>query len=457
MNFDRRHLLRLSGITAGAGVATASALVAPSQAATPAVSALGIDAAQFGVRAGSSEDQTSEVQRAIDVAAEMRVPLALMPGVYRIGGLTLPPGSQLVGVRGATRLVSAKDRTMIEARQADGVRLSGIVLDGAGIPLSDRQALIAFADGRGVEIVNCELVRSGRHGILFDAIGGEVTGTTISGSADVAVLSRDARGLMIARNIVREAGNNGILILRQEAGDDGTLIADNRIESIENHQDGSSQFGNAISIQRAGNVIVRGNQIRACASSAIRADSASNIQMIGNNCVDAGEAALVSVFSFEGVIIAHNHVDGAGIGVSVANFSDGGRLAVVQGNIIRNVAPGRRRPEADGHGVGIYVEADTAVTGNVVDNASLAGVMIGWSNYLRDVAVTGNVVRQADIGVAVSVATEAGAALIADNLISGTRRGAIVGMDRLNPMTDDLSKDGPLRFTQLSISGNRIN
>jgi uncharacterized secreted repeat protein (TIGR03808 family) len=448
MDFDRRHVLRLTGIT-GAGTAAASVLASPTQAAAPPVSALGIDATHLGVRPGSSDDQTSELQRAIDVAAEMRVPLALMPGVYRVGGLTLPPGAQLVGVRGATRLVLAGNHSLLEAPQADGVRLSGLVLDGAGTPLSERQALVAFANGRGVEIANCELVRSGRH-------GGDVTGTTISGSADVAILSRDARGLVIARNTVSGSGKNGISVLRQDAGEDGTLILDNRIEDIDNHS-GSDQFGNGISIARAGNVMVRGNQIRGCALSALRSDSASNIQIIGNNCFDNGEAALCCVSGFEGAIIAHNHVDGAGIGVSVANFSEGGRLAVIQGNIVRNIASGRRRPAREGHGVGIRVEADSAVTGNIIENAALAGIMLGWSTSLRDVTVTGNVVRQADIGIAVSVTTGTGAALVADNLITGTRRGAIVGMDRLTPVTEDLAKDGTMRFTQLSISGNRIN
>jgi uncharacterized secreted repeat protein (TIGR03808 family) len=78
------------------------------------------------------------------------------------------------------------------------------------------------------------------------------------------------------------------------------------------------------------------------------------------------------------------------------------------------------------------VEADTAVTGNVVENASTAGIMLGWGNYLRDVAATGNVVRKADIGIAVSVAPGAGTALIANNVIAEARRhhGTRPGEDR---------------------------
>jgi hypothetical protein len=54
------------------------------------------------------------------------------------------------------------------------------------------------------------------------------------------------------------------------------------------------------------------------------------------------------------------------------------------------------------------------------------------------------------------VAIGAGAALIADNLISGARRGAIVGMQWKQPVTGDLSKGGAARYAQLTINGNRV-
>jgi uncharacterized secreted repeat protein (TIGR03808 family) len=153
--------------------------------------------------------------------------------------------------------------------------------------------------------------------------------------------------------------------------------------------------------------------------SAIRGNSASNIQIIGNTVHQAGEVALYSEFGFEGAIIAHNMVDGAQTGISVANFNEGGRLAVVQGNILRNLKPkDPDPPPGDLWGVGIYVEADTAVSANVVENARDAGIAIGWGSFLRDVAVTGNVVRQAPIGIAVSVVPGAGSALISANVVT---------------------------------------
>src|SRR5262249_59547338 len=114
-----------------------------------------------------------------------------------------------------------------------------------------------------------------------------------------------------------------------------------------------------------------------------------------------------------------------GTGVAVTNSGEGGRLAVVQGNITRNLSA--RRPAGtdphDAAGIGIGVEADTAVTGNVVENAPSAGIAVGWGQYLRDVTVTGNVVRASEVGIGVSVAAGAGSAAIAGHLICRTRRG----------------------------------
>jgi uncharacterized secreted repeat protein (TIGR03808 family) len=132
-------------------------------------------------------------------------------------------------------------------------------------------------------------------------------------------------------------------------------------------------------------------------------------------------------------------------------------MAVVQGNILRNLQPKDPNPPAgDLWGVGISVAADTTVTGNVVENARDVGINAGWGNYMRDVAITGNVVRQAGIGVGVSVVPGVGSALISSNVITGSRRGAILGMDHARPITGDLAKDGAPPRANLSIAGNRV-
>ncbi len=451
MALDRRNVLKLS---TGAAVAAAAA---PAWAAPLPAGAVGLDAAHFGVRPDSSDDQSLALQRALDAAAAIRTPLALAPGNYRAANLRLAAGTQLIGVRGATRLVLSDARALITAADADGLTLSGLVLDGGNKPLAEKIGLVYLQRTMGLRITDCEIVGAGGHGIVLELAAGEISGTTITGPASSGIISYNGRGLVVTRNVVRGAGNNGIQILRWDNGDDGSLVTDNRVEDVANRAGGSGQFGNGIVVHRAGNVIVRGNRIRNCAYSAVRGNAAANIQIAGNACSDLGEVALYSEFEFEGAVIANNTVDGAAFGVSVCNFNLGGRLAVVQGNIIRRIKPLRppgTKPD-DAGGVGIYVEADSTVSGNVIEDAPTAGIMLGWSHYLRDVAVTGNVVRKADMGIAVSVIPGSGTAVISDNVFSDTRRGAIVGVDKMTPITGDLSRDGAERYAHLAMSGNR--
>jgi uncharacterized secreted repeat protein (TIGR03808 family) len=417
----------------------------------------GIDAAALGIRPNTVEDQSKALQRAIESAAATRAVLHLPPGSYRAGSLQLPPYAAISGTPGATRIVMAGGPSLLSAAASDHVAISGLVLDGGGVPLPERRGLVHLTQGRAVRIAECEIVNAGRNGITLEAIEGDVTGNVVS-AADIAIFSLDARGLRIAGNTVRGAGNGGILVWRSTPGDDGTLVIDNRIEDVAARAGGSDQYGNAVNIFRAGNVIVRGNRIRNAAFSAVRGNTASNLQIVGNTCTGLGEVALYAEFGFEGALIANNIVDGAALGVSVTNFNQGGRLAVVQGNVIRNLS-NKRPPGTDPNdlaGVGIGIEADTVVTGNVVENAPNIGIAAGWGAYLRDVAVNANVIRNADFGITVSVAPGAGAAVIADNLISGVRRGAIVGMEWNKPVTGDLAKDGATRYAQLSIGGNRV-
>ncbi|MEH0071825.1 hypothetical protein V6L77_18445 [Pannonibacter sp. Pt2-lr] len=46
-------------------------------------------------------------------------------------------------------------------------------------------------------------------------------------------------------------------------------------------------------------MIIASNHVSDCAFSAIRANSASNVQISGNTCLRSGETAIYSEFSFE--------------------------------------------------------------------------------------------------------------------------------------------------------------
>jgi uncharacterized secreted repeat protein (TIGR03808 family) len=454
MDVNRRHLIGASA----AGVAGALAMPSDAARAAPLTSVLGRDATQYGVRPGSPDDQTRVLQRAIDEAARAQVPLALPPGIYRTGLLRLQNGTQLIGVRGATKLVFNGGASMFQSEGANHVDLIGITLDGGGVALPARRGLVHCLGGSDIRISDCEISGSGGAGIWFEQVSGDVSGNIITNTASTAFVSFDARGLLVARNTIVGTNDNGVEILRSAIGDDGTLVLDNRIEDIKAGPGGSGQYGNAINAFRAGNVIVRGNRIRNCDYSAVRGNSASNIQISGNSVSDVREVALYSEFAFEGAVIANNTVDGAAFGVSVCNFNEGGRIAVVQGNIIRNLLPKRPIGTApdDDAGVGIYVEADSSVTGNVIENAPSFGIMAGWGKYLRDVVISGNVIRKAFVGVGVSVAPGAGTALVNANMISEAPRGAVVGLDHARPVTPDLSAEGAQRFTQVVVGSNAV-
>ncbi|MBV9458489.1 MAG: TIGR03808 family TAT-translocated repetitive protein [Bradyrhizobium sp.] len=454
MDLNRRHLIGASA----AGVAGALAASPESARAAQLTSALGRDASQYGVRPGRPDDQTRTLQRAIDEAARAAVPLALPPGVYRTGTLNLATGTHLIGVRGATKLVFTGGGSMLLGEGASHVTLSGIAFDGGNLSLPARHGLIYCLGGRDIRINDCEILNSGSNGVWIEQVAGDISNNIMTGIAGTAIVSFDAQGLIVSRNTITGTNDNGIEILRTAIGDDGTLVADNRIEDIKAGPGGSGQYGNAINAFRAGNVVVRNNRIRNCDYSAVRGNSASNIQITGNSVSDVREVALYSEFSFEGAMIANNTVDGAAFGVSVCNFNEGGRLAVVQGNIIRNLIPKRPIGTApdDDAGIGIYVEADTSVTGNVIENAPSFGVVAGWGSYLRDVAITGNVIRKTFAGIGVSVAPGAGTALVNNNLISETPRGAIVGHDHGKPATADLSVEGAQRFAQVVVGGNAV-
>jgi uncharacterized secreted repeat protein (TIGR03808 family) len=453
MDLNRRHLIGASA--AGAAFAFAAGDAAR---AAPLTSTLGRDATQYGVRPNAPDDQTRALQRAIDEAARAQAPLALPAGVYRTGTLRLARGAQLVGVRGATRLVFTGGASLLLGEGADHLGLTGLTLDGGGMPLPNRRGLIHCLSGRDIRIADCEIVGSRGNGIWLEQAAGEVSGNIITDTATTAIVSFDAQGLIVARNTIVGTNDNGIEILRSAIGDDGTIVTDNRIEDIKAGPGGSGQYGNAINAFRAGNVIVRGNRIKNCDYSAVRGNSASNIQISGNSVSDVREVALYSEFSFEGAVIAGNTVDGAAIGVSVCNFNEGGRIAVVHGNIIRNLIPKRPIGTApdDDAGIGIYVEADTSVTGNMIENAPSFGIVAGWGKYLRDVAITGNVIRNAFAGIGVSVVAGAGTALVNNNTISETPRGAVVGLDHASAITTDLSVEGAQRFAQVVIGTNAV-
>lgn len=417
-----------------------------------------IDASGHGVTPDGGENSRRSLERLLADAARRNTPVYLPPGDYPMSGLGLPDGTRLTGISGATRLVHSGSGALLRADGARRIELSGITIDGAGrVVGGDAPALSHFRGVTDLVIENCEVVNAGGTGLHLEKCGGRIARNRISHASDYGLYAVNSAGLSVTDNLVSDCGNGGILIHRWEKGRDGTIVSGNRISRTAAGNGGTGQYGNAINLYRADDVIVSGNHISGSAFSAIRANSASNAMITGNHCSASGETAIYAEFSFEGAMISGNLVDGAANGISVVNFNEGGRLATVANNIVRNLRlTGPYTVEDPIFGVGIAAEADTAVTGNVVENAPYGGLAFGFGPYLRNVTATGNIVRDAGVGCVVTVVEGAGDAIIANNIFQGARRGAIVGYRWREASTSDLAKGGAEQFAHLTIEGNRV-
>ncbi|WP_349368186.1 TIGR03808 family TAT-translocated repetitive protein [Salinarimonas sp.] len=419
-------------------------------AASPTLAAA-ITAETFGVRPDGS-DQTPRLQQALDAAAAAGRPLALAPGDYPVAGLRLAAGTSLVGPRSA-RLVQISGAPMLRGEGIAAARIVGLTLKGLGAGLGEA-ALVEAEAVPDLVVEDVALEDAPRFGLRLARCGGRVASCAIR-RADVALFSSDATGLLVTGNDIADCLNNGVLIWRGQKGHDGAQVIGNRIARIAARGGGTGERGNGVNVFRAGGVLVADNVITECAYSAVRNNAGDGVQIVSNQVRAAGETALFTEFGFEGAVIASNLVDGASVGIVAANLNDGGRMSVISGNIVRNIVR-VTPPEPGDSGLtyAIGVEGDAAVTGNVIENAPDQGIRVGWGPYLRDVAVTGNVVRECGIGIGVSVAEGAGPALVASNLITGARRGGIVGM-RWRDVVADLSREAA-RFPHLTVTGNAV-
>jgi uncharacterized secreted repeat protein (TIGR03808 family) len=418
-----------------------------------------LDATEFGARPGALDDQSEAFARMLAGAAERDAQIFLPPGVYVVSNLTLPARVRLVGVPGATRIIYGGNGYFLLADGAERLELTGITLDGSNRPMSDRTK--GLVDVRGVgalTIDNCEIVGSTRCGLALERSSGRIFNSDVSGAGDAGIYSVEGKSLSISGNRVADCGNGGILVHRWQAAEDGTIVSGNRVEGISAKDGGTGQNGNGINVFRAANVIVQGNVIADCAFSAIRANSASNVQIVSNNCRRSGETAIYSEFEFEGAVIGSNVVDGGANGISIVNFNKGGRMAACSGNLVRNlVTQGPYPADPPGFGTGISVEADTAVTGNVVESAPLYGIQIGWGPFMRNVTATGNVIRKAGTGIAVSVVKGTGSAIVTDNAIDGAALGAVVGYRWSEAATGDLAAGAGKEFRNLTVERNQVS
>ncbi|MEM9206570.1 MAG: TIGR03808 family TAT-translocated repetitive protein [Pseudomonadota bacterium] len=429
--------------------------------APPALAGLGIDgfrgaldATNLGVERDSGADQRQVLQRAIDASARVGSPLFLPPGRYVTSALELTTGAHIVGVPGATRLIPVRGGPLIRSKGAAIASLSHLTFEGMNLPMASDAGLVETENVARFVMSDCTITGATANGIKLSETGGWIENSTVTRCGEAAIFSTDAEGLRLTGNLITDCANNGILVWTSVKREDGTIVSENRIERIGASNGGSGEWGNGVNIYRAANVLVTNNRIKDCAYTAVRSNAGSFCQVVGNNCTRLGEVAIYAEFGYEGAVIAHNIIERAATGISMTNFSTGGRLSVCNGNMVRGLFT---RDHFDARGVGIAAEADTVISANVVEDAPTAGLVLGWGPHLRDVTATGNIVRKARIGIGVSVADGAGPALISDNVIANAEKGAILGMAWNDAVTGDLATAPDERFPQITVSRNRVS
>lgn len=447
MTVNRRDiLLGASPLITGAVLAASSH---PAKAKSSLTATL--DISSSGLQPNSKNIQTKALQKAIDRASLEGKKLVLPGGVYKTGPLTMRAGLHIEGVAGSTILQFSAGEGLMFGRDISNLTFSHLIFDGASRAFSNKDvdALIQLERVKNFSIAHCVIKDSLKSGISLYDTSGEVVHSQISECGVSGLFTLNSEGLEISHNNIQSCGNNGILVWRSEKGYDGTIVTNNHIKNIEARAGGTGQNGNGVNIFRAAHVVVSNNVITECTFSAVRNNGGDNVQILNNSCSQLGEVALYSEFKFEGAVINNNLIDGAHVGISITNFNEGGRLATATGNLIRNIKKRKGVPA-----IGIAVEADTLVSGNVIESVEGAGIGIGWQQFLRQVTANNNLIRDVEIGIGVSTHNDAGFALIATNMIYGAKQGGIRAMDEHKPFGPDLTKSSAEAFRNLAIYGN---
>ena len=417
-----------------------------------------LDASHYGVTPDALGADARAFNRLLREASQRNMPVFLPPGIYRLSDIELPPSIRISGVPDATRLVYSGEGSFMRAVGAKRVALTDLTIDGANRWLGDTQpGLMTFQNVETLSLERCEILGAQKFAVWAERCGGRIDGNNISGAVASAVYAVECKDFAIRDNIVSDCGDGGILVHRWTKGHDGTIVTGNRISRILAKSGGTGEYGNGINVFRADGVQIANNYVSDCAFTAIRSNAGSNVQINSNQCLGSGETAIYSEFGFDGAVISNNIIDDAANGILSVNFNEGGRLAVISGNLIRNLKLTAPYEQEDAvFGIGIEAESDASVTGNVIENAPRWGMLIGWGPYLRDVNVTGNVIRNAPVGIAATVVEGAKQASIRQNIFSGISDAAVAGYRWIEKVTGDLAIEGAAEFPHLDIADNRV-
>ena len=470
MNHARRNLFVAS--SAGLSAAAAYTLTRPAAAQfQPVVAAL--DCTRLNVKRGpyyatgnGTTDDTTAIQNAINDAQTQGKVVFFPAGTYAVDGLSVTGAVFLEGVAGKCVLRPfGTPSTLLHVDGATRCSIFGLIFDGrdsngARIQLGT-PSLVRVTQSNHVHLDTCAVRYSYEEGVRWeDNTDGSISRCHFNQNATTAIRSENSLHVRIEGNAIRNGGTvprvssgakegNGIRIWHDVQEHDGAMVLDNHIWDMfvedPNSQlgTGCGSSGNGISIYRADNVIASGNRIHDCAYSALRSNRAAGTQFIGNSCRNLGETAIwveatgsTDVNDGFGAVVSDNIVDTAVRGISLTNFNNDGRLVTCQGNVLRNLGSGAYHPIATGCSSGycasaLKVEAQSVVSGNVIETSTTLGISVGKGSFLSEVIVSNNIIRglagAMDYGIAVSDQFTGGASgmVVLGNVISGASLGGL--------------------------------
>ncbi len=393
--------------------------------------ATGVDVRQHGAAGDGTSDDTGAIRRAVAKAAKESGIVFFPPGVYSVSRLEPAPASVWHGIAGASILKQRGKGPLLRLRGRDHISFSGLVFEGRGgrDPDDDGLLVIEGAAG-GVVFTQCHVRNTPGHGLVIRDSVATVRDCVFERIGDFGIIVNSKLEVRLLFNTLREIANNGIRIERPRPEDTRTLVIGNSIDKVRAASGGDGPHGNGINIFRAHNVLVEGNHITNCTFSAIRANLGDGCRYIGNHCANSGEVMLYVELGTKEAVLMGNHLTNSGsTAISITNFNFGGRLTTCTGNVITNSG-----------GIGIDVEADSIVQGNIIDGAT-TGISAGFGPYARNVNVDGNIIqdtragakRKLRYGILITNDAEAGKVFATNNRIFNFRNKAIWGHDRGRP------------------------
>jgi putative cofactor-binding repeat protein len=267
------------------------------------------------------------------------------------------------------------------------------------------------------------------------------SGTHLVGVPGRSILRARAKGCgLLAITAAKDIRVEGLILDGRSNSGDGAMLVATEVEQLEVV---SCQVlgarGDGLALRCVSGRIAACD-IGSCRNIALVSEDPRDLEVAGNHIHDCGDIGILVRRSKSGgtgsTFIADNIVERVATGIAVDGQVGGARLAVIQANLIRNLF---FRKTVDPRGNGIAVEANSVVTGNVIENVPGFGIVAGRARHLRDVSVSENVVLNAYIGIGIPAHRPAGSTLITGNRISGAENGAIRAMNGLTPIGPDLA------------------